>query len=35
VTHNRSLAARADRVLRLSEGVLAAAAPAGFPESAE
>jgi lipoprotein-releasing system ATP-binding protein len=35
VTHNRSLAARADRVLRLSEGVLGAAAPAGFPESAE
>jgi lipoprotein-releasing system ATP-binding protein len=35
VTHNRSLAARADRVLRLSEGLLAAAAPAGFPESAE
>ena len=35
VTHNRSLAARADRVLRLSEGVLASAAPAGFPESAE
>ena len=35
VTHNRSLAARADRVLRLSEGVLAAAAPAGFPEMAE
>jgi lipoprotein-releasing system ATP-binding protein len=35
VTHNRSLAARADRVLRLSEGVLAAAAPAGFPESVE
>jgi lipoprotein-releasing system ATP-binding protein len=35
VTHNRSLAARADRVLRLSEGVLAAATPAGFPESAE
>jgi lipoprotein-releasing system ATP-binding protein len=35
VTHNRSLAARADRVLRLSEGLLGAAAPAGFPESAE
>jgi len=35
VTHNRSLAARADRVLRLSEGLLASAAPAGFPESAE
>jgi len=35
VTHNRSLAARADRVLRLSEGVLAAATPAGFPEMAE
>lgn len=35
VTHNRSLAARADRVLRLSEGVLAAATPAGLPESAE
>ena len=35
VTHNRSLAARADRVLRLSEGVLAAATPAGLPEMAE
>jgi lipoprotein-releasing system ATP-binding protein len=35
VTHNRALAARADRILRLSEGVLAAAAPAGLTEMAE
>ena len=35
VTHNRALAARADRILRLSEGVLTAAAPAGLTEMAE
>jgi lipoprotein-releasing system ATP-binding protein len=35
VTHNRALAGRADRILRLSEGVLAAAAPAGLSEMAE
>lgn len=35
VTHNRALAGRADRILRLSEGVLAAAAPAGLPEMTE
>lgn len=35
VTHNRALAARADRILRLGEGVLAPAAPAGIPEMTE
>jgi len=35
VTHNRALAGRADRILQLSEGVLAAAAPAGLSEMAE
>jgi lipoprotein-releasing system ATP-binding protein len=35
VTHNRALAGRADRILRLSEGVLAAAAPAGLSEMAQ
>jgi len=35
VTHNRALAGRADRILRLSEGILAAAAPAGLTEMAE
>jgi lipoprotein-releasing system ATP-binding protein len=35
VTHNRALAGRADRILRLSEGVLAAATPAGLPEMTE
>jgi lipoprotein-releasing system ATP-binding protein len=35
VTHNRALAGRADRILRLSEGVLAAASPAEIPEMAE
>ena len=35
VTHNRALAARADRILRLGEGILAVAAPAGLTEMAE
>jgi len=35
VTHNRALAGRADRILRLSEGVLAEAAPAGLSELPE
>jgi len=35
VTHHRALAGQADRILRLSEGVLAAASPAGIPEMAE
>ena len=35
VTHNRALAGRADRILRLGEGILAAAAPAGLTEMAE
>ena len=35
VTHNRALAGRADRILRLSEGVLATATPAGLTEMAE
>jgi lipoprotein-releasing system ATP-binding protein len=35
VTHNRALAGRADRILRLSEGVLAQAAGAGLPEIGE
>ena len=35
VTHNRALAARADRILRLSEGVLAAAEVVGLPEIGE
>ncbi len=35
VTHNRALAGRADRILVLSEGVLAAALPAGLREMAE
>lgn len=35
VTHNRALAARADRILRLSEGLLTAAASAGLTEMAE
>ena len=35
VTHNRALAARADRILRLSEGILAQAAGVGLSEMGE
>ena len=34
-SHQCALAARADRILRLGEGILAVAAPAGLTEMAE